>query len=89
MRLYIKTYHFIPSQIKTMVSFKKKFDTEMVHMNHMWIALIHQFIDTRNINEAVGKTMMELVQSGTPISNIAIFIRIHHKINVDYATIEK
>jgi hypothetical protein len=59
----------------------------MVHTNHMWITLIHQFINKRNINEAVRKNMMELVQSGTPISNIAIFIRIHYKINVGYATI--
>jgi hypothetical protein len=57
---------------------KRNFDTNMVHTNHMWIAPIHQFIDKRNINEAVRKTMMELVQAGTPISNIAIFIRIHN-----------
>jgi hypothetical protein len=31
--------------------------------------------------------MMELVQSGIPISNITIFITIHYKINADYGTL--
>ena len=88
MSVFIFSYHFFHHITQRWVLKQKlnNLDSQM-HVNHIWISPIHNYVSKKDLSDIVTGTIYELIICGTSDVNIKIYIFSQYKIHVKVLTI--
>ena len=85
--MFLFYYHFYHHNSQRW--FKKKHNNgdAQLHINHIWINPIHNYVSKNDLSEVMKETIYELIQCRSNDANIKIYIFSQYKVHVKVSTI--